>query len=82
MSDDRIRARAARAAAELSETEAAFEAMRENAIAAWAATADAESAHRESLYRAVKVIDAVRDHLLQRVQDGEVVAFAQRMREV
>jgi methylaspartate ammonia-lyase len=80
MTADETAARAARARAELRETEAAFEAMRANAVEAWLASRDGETGYREALYRAVKTIDTVRDHLLALVQDGEVAAFAERVR--
>ena len=78
---DRRRSHAARAKLELDLTEHAFSAMRANAVDAWLATRDADTAFREALYRSVKVIDTVRAHLLAAVQDGEVADFAERLRE-
>lgn len=75
------KSRAARAKHELDLTEQAFSAMRANAVEAWLATRDADTEFREALYRSVKVIDAVRDHLMAAVQDGHVADFAERMRE-
>jgi hypothetical protein len=77
---DRRKAKAARARAELDLTDAAFSAMRANAVEAWLATRDADTGFREALYRSVKVIDTVRDHLMAAVQDGEVADFAERVR--
>jgi hypothetical protein len=76
----RRKARSVRARTELELTESAFAAMRTNAVEAWLATADHDAPFREALYRSVKVIDTVRAHLLAAVQDGEVAAFAERVR--
>jgi hypothetical protein len=75
----RRKARAARARVELDLTQAAFAAMRANAIEAWLATPDHDTTFREALYRSVKVIDTVREHLLAALQDGEVAAFAEEV---
>ncbi len=63
---------AAQAKSELRQTDAAFDAMKAAAVKAWMATKDAESAHREQLYRAVQVIESVRAYLFQVVATGEM----------
>jgi hypothetical protein len=80
MSDDEIRVRAAQARSELNLTESAFERMRAEAVARLFGSKDGEAEHREQLYRAVKVIDAVRAHLHALVQDEEVADFAEAIR--
>lgn len=77
---DRRRAKASKARIELNLTEAAFAAMRVNAIEAWLATPDHDTQFREALYRSVKVIDTVREHLLAIVQDGDVANYADNIR--
>ncbi len=72
------KAKASKARLELELTEAAFDAMRANAIGTLVATKDGETALREMLYRAVKVIDAVRKHLFDQTQDGLVADFIEQ----
>lgn len=71
------RQEASQARSELRQTEAAFEAMKSAAVKAWMQTRDGEAAHREQLYRAVQVIDTVRQHLIQVVANGDLEEAAQ-----
>lgn len=73
--------RAGRARAELGETQAAFAGLRARALEAWLATAESETQAREGCWRTVRTIDAVREALLAVVQDGEVAAYVEALRE-
>lgn len=70
MSDDKIKARANRAKIELTETEAAFTLMREQAVADLIASKPSETAKREQLYHAINTIDTVQTALKRTVQSG------------
>ena len=67
------RARAARARAELTQTEAAFAKLREGAVEKWLATAAGDTDTREECWRIVKTLDVVRGDLFAAVEDGRVV---------
>ena len=78
---DRRRNRAARARAELSQTDAAFAKLREGAVEKWLSTAAADTETREECWRIVKTLDVVRGDLFAAVEDGRVVdAIAERAR--
>jgi hypothetical protein len=78
---DRRRGRAARARAELTQTDAAFARLREGAVEKWLATAAADTETREECWRIVKTLDVVRGDLFAAVEDGRVVdAIAERAR--
>lgn len=65
-----IEGRAARARAELRETEAAFEKIRASAIERLFASKAGDTELRETLYQTVNVIDAVRKELRMVVDNG------------
>lgn len=73
MSDQQIKARASRAQAELTETDAAFTRMREQAVNDLIASTPSEAAKREQIYHAIKTIDTVRDVLMRSVKAGEAI---------
>ena len=76
---DGRRNRAARARAELIQTEAAFEKLRQGAIEKWLATAAIDTEAREECWRIVKTLDVVRGDLFAAMEDGRVVeAIVQR----
>ncbi|HEY3812851.1 MAG TPA: hypothetical protein VGL66_06465 [Caulobacteraceae bacterium] len=70
---DHRRNRAARARAELTQTEAAFAKLREGAIEKWLGAAAADTETREACWRIVKTLDVVRADLFAAVEDGRVV---------
>lgn len=76
MSDDldARRNRAAQCAAELRQTDATFDKLRDGAIARWLATTATDTEGREECYRIVKTLDVVRGELFAAVQDAKVVA--------
>lgn len=75
------RARAAAAKRELTETEAAFDHLRAQALVAIAESKPAEVEFREMLYRTVQTIDAVRLRLRQIVDNGQIEETIQEFRE-
>ena len=76
---DHRRNRAARAHAELAQTEAAFAKLRNGAVDKWLATAATDTEAREECWRIIKTLDVVRGELLAAVEDGRVVeAIAER----
>ncbi|MBN9534816.1 MAG: hypothetical protein J0H10_15840 [Alphaproteobacteria bacterium] len=64
--------RAAQAAVELTETEAAFDKMHENAIRLWVGTGSSETEKREDIWRTIKTIDAVRKELRTIINAGKI----------
>lgn len=68
------RNKAAGAAAELRQTDAAFAKMREAAIEKWLATTTTDTETREECWRIVKTLDVVRNGLFETVQDGKMAA--------
>lgn len=75
------RGRAAKAKVELSETEAAFAMMRAKSFELIAASKPNEADFRERLYVTVQVIDALRKHLSEIVDDGRIEEYEQTLRE-
>lgn len=73
MSDPRARAAVARR--ELSETEAAFDKLRQASLEALAQTKPDDQQTRERLYHIVQAVDAVRGHLREIVDAGRIEQF-------
>lgn len=75
---------AAQARAELRQTDAAFEAIKQNAIEGIVSSTLDQSERRETLYRVIQTVDAVRQQLFQIVATGEmeqVVADRQKAQQ-
>lgn len=72
MSDDPIR-RAERAKVELRETDAAFQAMRDKAMATFFASKPADHAVREEIYRVIVTISTIQEYL-KGVAAGDAIA--------
>lgn len=71
---------AAQARSELRQTEAAFQAMKDAAVANWLASKPADTALREEAYRLVNVIDEVRKQLHQVIATGDIEQFTAEQR--
>lgn len=79
MSDDKSRARTAKA--ELTETDAAFEAVREAMIKRLVKSAQSAADERERLYQGIQVLDALRQHMVNRIAAGQVAERADEIAE-
>lgn len=80
MATDAVR-RASLARQELTQTQAAFDAMRAAAFEQIATSKPAEADFRERLYLTVQVIDALRKHLHDLVSNETIEEYVAELRE-
>lgn len=82
MTDEETIARGYRAASELTETQAAFDAMKDLVLGKWAATGIDDVATREKFFAAVNAINMVRRALSEAVASGKIAQHSQEMAEL
>lgn len=80
LDSDEIRARAARASAELEIVSEAFEKLKANATEALFSSAAGQTDYREALYRSVQTVNAVEKYLKAVIDNGMMEDFAEQIR--
>lgn len=82
MTDDQAIQKGRRASVELTETQWAFDAIKELLVKKWVATGIDAVETREKYFNAMKTIESVRNALVEVIANGQAIAHARDMADL